>query len=98
MIVMTRNSLFGAWSWESYDDSEISCETSSPISDDRCDGSEVDEADEGGPDIYAFTSEEAVDLRASRAALDACIRDTLKIATGIAPSCGISPVGMEGAC
>ena len=89
MIVMTRNSLFGAWSWESYDDSEISCETSSPISDDRCDGSEVDEADEGGPDIYAFTSEEA---------LDACIRDTLKIATGIAPSCGISPVGMEGAC
>lgn len=86
-----------AWFWEfDEDDSVIQCETSSSNPEDRCDGTTVDETSGDSPDVYSFASEEATDLRASCSALYDCIRDTLRIATGVAPSCGTSPVGMEG--
>lgn len=93
----TFRTVYVAWFWECAEDStEIVCSESMATPGDRCDESILVEGDD--PDVHALTSRDTADLRASRVALDTSIRETLRLATRLAPSSGTSLVGLEGRC
>lgn len=84
--------VYVAWFWEIGEDpTTITCPGAAPTVSTRCSGtSEPDTSDPG--DAYSLTADEAADLRTRRLAAERAIRETLRIATGVAPGTGCGPV------
>lgn len=83
--------VYVAWFWEIGEDpTAISCPGAGSTASTRRGDSVPDSSDPG--DIYSLTSSDAAALRRARLATERAIRDTLRIATGVAPCAGCGPV------
>ena len=80
-----------AWFWETGEDpTQIVCSGASRPSTHPCGDGDAVEGDDA--DIYSFTGSASDDLERMRSSADAALRGALRIATGVAPSAGVSPM------
>jgi len=81
-----------AWLWELGEDpTTITCPGAGATVSTRCGTSVPDPSGGDSGDISSLTAEDSADLHAARLAAERVLRDTLRIATGLAPSAGCGP-------
>ncbi len=88
---LRTRTVYVAWHWETGDDpTTITCSSSSSVPSTRCLG--ITRPPDRGHHLVASPGVAPADLAALRHTTELSIRDTLRVATGVAPSVGCGPV------